>query len=135
MKPQSGFIPTTTQPLILLQDPKKQMDFKPPSPADTGGVTQPWVARAAIPAQGAAPEEVDSSKDKRWPVPELLFPLLLRLEAGSKFCKPLLPDMQTRADQAYVYMYLHILFTEVSGINKINHFICPQGVGAGEKTL
>lgn len=43
--------------------------------------------------------------------------------------------MQTRADQADVYMYLHILFTKVSAINKISHFICPQGVGAEEETL
>ena len=112
------------------------MGFKPPSPAETAGVTGPWVARAAIPAQDAAPEEVDFSKDKQRPVPELFLPLLLLCpEAGSKFCKPLLPDTQTRADQAYVYTYLRILFTEVSGINKLNHFICPQGVAAGEKTL
>lgn len=109
------------------------MSFKLPNSA---GVTLPWEQGATVPAQGPALEEVDSSKDKKQPTPELLLPLfLLCPEAGSKFCKPLLPDMQTRADQTYVSMYLHILFTEVSGISEINQFICPQGVGAREKTL
>lgn len=43
--------------------------------------------------------------------------------------------MQTRADQADVYTYLHILFTEVYGINEGSYFISLQGVGTEEETL
>lgn len=43
--------------------------------------------------------------------------------------------MQTRADEVDVYMYLHILFTKVSGINKVSLFMCLQGVETKEETL
>lgn len=53
----------------------------------------------------------------------------------SKLCKLLVSNIQTKADQAFVYIYLHALFTEVAGNNERNHFIWQWGVGAGEKTL
>lgn len=53
----------------------------------------------------------------------------------SELCKLLLSNIQTKADQAFVYIYLHALFTELAGINERNRFIWQWGVGEGEKTL
>lgn len=86
--------------------------FEPPSPAE-------MVGRAAIPAQGDAPEELDPNKYTKQPTPELLLhsSSSSAWRVGAYFV-PLLPDAPSREDEAQVSMYLHSLFTEGSGINQ-----------------